>query len=55
MRKFKIREEQLYKACYSLLDTKVGNDIVKYPNPQDYSWIDRHDVKFNIEHTSQFS
>lgn len=48
MRKFKIREEQLYKACYSLLDTKVGKDIEEYPNPDNFSWIDRHDVKFNI-------
>ena len=48
MRRFKIREEQLYTACYSLLDTKVGKDIEKYPNPEGYSWIDRHDVKFNI-------
>jgi|SaaInl1SG_22_DNA_1037389.scaffolds.fasta_scaffold16150_2 hypothetical protein len=48
MRKFKISEEQLYMVCYKLLDSKVGTNIEKYPNPEGYSWIDRHDVHFTI-------
>lgn len=48
MRKFKITEEQLYTISYKLLDTKVGKDIEKYPNPDNFSWIDRHDLKFNM-------
>ena len=48
MRKFKITEEQLYTVVYRLLDSKVGNAIEKYPNHEGFSWIDRHDLKFNM-------